>query len=184
MGYQPPPPKLDISYKVRPADKYLNIKFHYPSDVHKFVIKDHCESILAVFTAMQREDLIKLHTADRYKAGERGVKETNPDFKYFQGYGNKKSVVIETLPAARCLEVTLERLDTHAKHLINNIHLTALPERKGDKPVIYPDPTAFTAYINSLPDPDEDDDNNAPKNPAWREQVEERLAAIEAKLSL
>ena len=69
---QTAPPKLDVTYTLRPADKYLNIKFHYPSDVHKFVIKDHCESLLSVFTAMQREDLIKLHTADRYKTGERG----------------------------------------------------------------------------------------------------------------
>lgn len=173
------PAKLDVTYTLRPEDKYLNLKFHYPNDVHKFVIKQDCEDLLNVFTAMQREDLIKLHTAERYKLGEIKVKEVNPDFKYFQGYGNKKSVVEETLPAARCVEVTLERLATHASHLINNINLTSKPLRKGNPPIVYDNDVAFMAYINSLPDQSDADDDDIAADPTWKAQVESRLKALE-----
>ena len=52
------PAKIDITYTLRPSDKYLNLKFHYPNDLHRFVTKADCEEMLNVFTAMQRESQV------------------------------------------------------------------------------------------------------------------------------
>ena len=89
----PAPPrslvKLRISYLFRAEDKHVSVKFHYADEPYKFVDKAHCQKLLDTFTGMQREDLVSLHTKERWvKGGERGQKETDTDFEYYPGYGN------------------------------------------------------------------------------------------------
>lgn len=177
------PPKLDILYTFRPTDKHLNLKYVYPGQEHKFVEAKDCDTIKNIFTAMQHEDLIKLHGKERYKLGERGVKEPNPEYAYYPGYGNHKDADTLTLDAARCLEVTLQRLREHAGDSIHKYKFTAMPERKGDPPVIYETEDAFKAYIDSVPEPADDDDGE-PEPPGWRDQVNARLARIEVRLGI
>ena len=148
--------------------------------------KTDCEKILQTFTGMQHEDLIKLHGKTRYKKGAHKVEEPNPEHDSFPGYGNKRDVLNETLPAARCLEVTLTRLREHAAEHILDYKFYSIPDKKGDPPVAYADEAAFTTFIDSCPEPTDDDDadDDGKIEPTWREQVDARLSAIEAKLGI
>ena len=181
----PQPPlnvKLRITYLFRADDKHVSVKFHCPDDPYKFVAKADCQKVLDTFTGMQREDLVSLHTKDRLvKGGERGQKEPDPDFQYYPGYGNHKTIGEETLPAARFVEVTLAKLREHASEHILDTVFQSVPEKKGDAPITHSDEAAFIQHIQEVPEPadDADDDSDDAKDPGWREQVEQRLKVLE-----
>lgn len=177
----PPKPaiKLNVALCIRPADRHLSLKFHYINDANKFVPKPDCEPILNEFTAMQRLDWIHLHTKERFKIGEHNVKEHNPNYAYYPGYGNHKGIGEETLPAARCVEVTVRHLREKCSEHINKFLFTSVPEVKGDPMVTYEDEEAFIAFIKTIPDPVEEEDDEEPVELTWKQQVEQRLAALE-----
>ena len=178
-----PPPKLTLLYLFRPVDKHASVQFQYPHNPYQFVDKKDCMLLVNICTALQREGIIKLHGKERYKKGEYGVKEANPLYDYYPGYGNHEDVGIETLPAARFIEVTKARFDEAAADLIQEYKFQAVPEKKGDKPVPYETAEAFIEHINSVPEPKEPEEEEEPA-PAWRAQVEARLAALEKAAGL
>ena len=69
------PRKLDVAYLFRAPDKHVSVHYRYPEAPLKWVEKKDCSEMIDAFSAMQREDLVKLHGKDRYKKGEYGAKE-------------------------------------------------------------------------------------------------------------
>ena len=116
--------------------------------------------------------------------GTPGAKVANPDYNYYPGYGNHKTEGVETLPAGRCVQVTLNRLRTHASDCINAFHFLSTPDKLGDDMPTYKDEAAYIAYIDSVPESLDADEEEEAADPTWRAQVEERLQRIEAKLKL
>ena len=177
--------KLHISYIFRPADKHVTIKFHYEGELYKFVPKADSEELAEVFKAMQIEGLIKYHGREMYQAGGTpGQKALNPDFAYYPGYGNHKTEHEETMPAGRCVHATLARLRKHASEHIAAYHFLASPDKLGDEMRTYENEQAFVDYIDSVPEPLDEEEEAAAADPTWRAQVEQRLARIEKKLKL
>ena len=181
-----PPAKLTLAYLFRAKpDKHLSYNYHYPGQPNKWVAKNDCSDLISISTAMQKEDLIKLHGKERYKKGEYGVKEPNPDYEYFPGYGNHKTIGEVTLPAARCVEVTKQRFDQHASNLIEGYTFAAIAETKGDPHIKFETVEAFIEYINGVPEPtiDEEEEDLPPaaaqQLAEWQAKVEQRIATLE-----
>ena len=179
-------PKLDISYILRQADKHVNVKFHYKGELYKFVQKSSVSDKLGeVFKAMQTEGLIKYHGREMYEpGGAPGVKVANPDYQYYPGYGNHKTEGVETMPAARCVSCTFARLAEYASEYIDAFHFLAQPEQLGDPMITYNTMDEYIAFINTVPEPLDEEEEKEAADPTWRAQVNARLARMETKLKL
>ena len=147
--------------------------------------KEESKKLAEFFTAMQTEGLIKYHGKTKYEpGGAPGAKADNPDYEYYPGYGNHKTLHVETMPAARCVPVTLARLRQHAAEHIGSYNFRSNPPNFGDDLLKYDNEAAFIEYIDSVPDPLDADEEAAAADPGWRAQVEARLARMEDKLKL
>jgi hypothetical protein len=172
--------QLDITFRFRPEDKYIGVKFHYAGDYHAFVRRDDCDKVLTVFTALGHEKCVKLHSKERYKQGAKGEKEPNPDYEFYQGYGNMEKLgAPPLLTPDRFVEVIMGKITEHARECVNAFNFQAEPKRKGDPMVVYDTVDDFLAMTKAAPD-ESDDDSDEQKDAekqAWKATIEARLSS-------
>jgi hypothetical protein len=115
------------------------------------------------------------------------VKEPNPDFEFYQGYGNMEKLgAVPLLEPERFVEVVMDKLNAYASEYVRAYNFLAEPKRKGDPPTVFDGVEAYVEMIKATPDDmsdDSDEEKDAEKQ-AWRATIEARLSAIEKQLGL
>ena len=119
---------------------------------------------------------------------KKGEKEPNPDYQFYQGYGNMDTLGAPPLllPDRFC-EVIMAKINEHASECVRAFNFQAEPNAQvGDPMVVYNTADDFIAMIKAAPDSDSDSDDGNDKGDkqAWKATIEARLSAIEAKLGL
>ena len=116
------------TYIIRPEDKHLTLKYHYPNEIFKFVQRDDSEKLSEVFSGMQQEPG-RPHQVPRQdqvpqppRTGEQGAACRQPGLSVLSRvpYGNHKTEGVETMPAASCVQITLARLRKHVSASIKS----------------------------------------------------------------